>query len=321
MKKKNILWIICLIMLDSSLIYLMLNGKIRYFLHPKMNKFIIFTIFILSVFVVLETYFLLKKKESLLKDHGVWIFLMPLAFLIIFQPSSLDADTLKNKANKVDLSNPKKQYKNLSYKKTDFNQYDKNSTYVPPSELKSKEKKYRIKDDRSEIEKSQERKKSQKRTQQKVNQAINDLKEKKQQISDSKHIPKVVEINPDEIEYSRLEGEKYKDLLAKAYNNTDPGKEFIISGFVFKQDDFKNNHISISRLLMTCCVADASIIGLLGDISEIENVEIGRWYEFSGTISKTKYYDNDLKEETQVPILKVSSAKAIEVPISPYVYP
>lgn len=66
--------------------------------------------------------------------------------------------------------------------------------------------------------------------------------------------------------------------------------EFItFSGFAFKHKVFKDDEISISRILMTCG-ADTSVIGLKSDISNLsEKIEIGAWYTFIGKAKKHRY--------------------------------
>lgn len=129
-----------------------------------------------------------------------------------------------------------------------------------------------------------------------------------------------MEINPDEIEYSRIEGEKFKESLANSFNFNED--EFItISGFAFKHKDFKDDEISISRLPMTCG-ADTSVMALKSHISNLsEKIEIGAWYTFIGKAKKTQIFDETQKKYTDVPLLIVKNAQRIETPISPYGYP
>lgn len=88
MKKKNYLWLIVFLALDFSLIYLMKSGNISNFLHPKMNKFMFFTIFFLTDISLIELYFLIKKKKTLIKESGMWVFVLALAVLFIIQQLS-----------------------------------------------------------------------------------------------------------------------------------------------------------------------------------------------------------------------------------------
>lgn len=324
MKRKNILWLIVLMSLDALLIYLMVTGNIRYYLHPKMDKFIIFSIFALTCFSLIEAYFLIVKKESIIKDKGVWVFALPVALLIIFKPKAIDPSTLQNKVTKVDLSNPQGEKNKSDINQVDFDNIEENKNndpYVPPAQRSDNDKQnFLTKKNEEDVEISKEN--SQKRTEERVKTAIDNFGESEKIQNDPNHKPSVVEVNPDEIEYSRTEGEKFKKTLAKAYE-IDNDKEILsITGFAFKQNDFKDNQVSISRLLMTCCVADTSVMGLLSDISQVDTyIEVGKWYNFEGSVTKTKIFNSDSNEEIEVPLLLVTKAQEIETPISPYVYP
>ena len=315
MKKRNFSWFLVFLALDITLIYMMLSGYMKYFLHPKMNKFIYFTIFILTDMCLIELFFLIKKKTSLIKQKDLWIFLLPVFLIIIFQPKNIDPDTLSKKVSKVDLTSPIKSIENANYNKTDFSneKYKFKKPKEPFKKLVDQNKK------QSPPKFSKE--KSQKNTRDAVDEALERIKSGKPNPSTNPdHIPTVVEIDRKEIDFARVDGQAFLDLIAKAYKSTDPNDRLKIKGFAFYQEDFKKGQVSISRLLMTCCVADTSIVGLLADISDLdEEIEQGKWYEFEGNIDHTITKDPQTKEDTKVPMLKVDKIKEIETPISPYV--
>lgn len=210
---------------------------------------------------------------------------------IIYHPTiKLDSVTIKNKLSSVELTNPLE------------------------SQLRQ-EPKQAVKE--SEIPLSVSRK----RTEKDVDEAIDRIKNSKE-LDTTNHEPIVVEINPKELEYARIEGEKFKEALAKAYTSSKPGELLEITGFAFLQEEFKDNQFMASRLVMTCCVADTSLIGLLSDSSDLDiNIVEGKWYRLKGKISSTTMKDPITKENSKVPLLKLIEAEEIETPISPYIYP
>lgn len=316
MNKRNFSWFFVFLALDITLIYMMVSGYMTYFLHPKMNKFIYFTIFVLTDMCLIELFFLVKKKTSLINEHDLWIFLLPILLLGIFQPKNIDPQTLNNKVSKVDLTSPIKSIENSdNYKETEFsnNAYKFEKPKAPFEALVSNEKK--------ESQPKFSKENSQKRTDSYVKEALDRINSGAPDPSKNpNHIPTVTEIDRKEIDFARIDGQAFLDLLAKAYKSTDKRDRLKIKGFAFYQDDFKDEQVSISRLLMTCCAADTSIIGMLADTSGIDvEIEQGKWYEFEGSIDHTTTKDPQTNKDTRVPLLKVDHVKKIETPISPYV--
>lgn len=316
MNKRNFSWFLVFLSLDITLIYMMISGYMAYFLHPKMNKFIYFTIFILTDMCLIELFFLVKKKTSLITEHDLWIFLLPVLLLLVFQPKHIDPQTLNNKVSRVDLTTPIKSIENSdSYKETEFSNqpYKFEKPKAPFESL--------IDEDKQASKAKFSKENSQKRTEDFVKEALDRIKSSAPDPSKNpNHVPTVIEIDRKEIDFARIDGQVFLDLMAKAYKSTNTEDRLKIKGFAFYQDDFEDNQVSISRLLMTCCAADTSIIGMLADTSNIdEKIEQGKWYEFEGSIDHTMAKDPQTKKDTKVPLLKVDKIKAIETPISPYV--
>lgn len=304
MKKRNFSWAIALLLFNACLIYLLLSGQIRNFLHPKMDKFMYLSIFLITNLCLLEIFFLIKKKTSLSRENGGWIFIFPVLLLIFFNPKSIDLNTLAKKNISVDLGGP---YKQLEFKNKPYEFKEPKSPFEGLASDKEKKAPSISKED------------SQKRAQKDVDKALDRFKNGFKK--DSNHTPQVIEINPKEIEFAKIDGQKFKDLLAKAYTSK-AGTKLEIHGFAFYQDDFKDGQVSISRLLMTCCVADSSIIGLLADVTDFKDQVLqGQWYSFSGTIAHELVKDPASGKDSRLPVLKVDKVKEIETPISPYVYP
>jgi len=106
-------------------------------------------------------------------------------------------------------------------------------------------------------------------------------------------------------------------------NNIDlyEGQQISLSGFIFRHDHFDDDTIFISRLLITCCAADAMITGILADGEGLSDYEDYEWIEIQGVIDRVIYFDPWLNMEYEAPIVRASTSRSIEKPLYPYVYP
>lgn len=96
------------------------------------------------------------------------------------------------------------------------------------------------------------------------------------------------------------------------------GRSITISGFVHKQEGLNDNEFIISRLYMSCCAADAQIIGPIGRLRDSAEIKEGQWIKVQGKISsKSQATDGQL---TTTPVVVIDSIENIPKPSSPYVY-
>ncbi|MGM7634304.1 TIGR03943 family putative permease subunit [Bacillus sp. Hm123] len=93
------------------------------------------------------------------------------------------------------------------------------------------------------------------------------------------------------------------------------GKKIKMTGFVFKEGDFKNNQLVLARFLITHCVADATTIGFLTEVEEAATIPQDTWLEVEGTLETTSY------NEASIPLVKNVSWKEVPEPAEPYVFP
>lgn len=93
------------------------------------------------------------------------------------------------------------------------------------------------------------------------------------------------------------------------------GRRITLKGFVYKEEGFSQNQLVLSRFLITHCVADASIIGFLSEISEASSIDEDTWIEATGVLDVTTYGENEL------PLIKIIEWKETNEPDKPYIYP
>lgn len=108
----------------------------------------------------------------------------------------------------------------------------------------------------------------------------------------------------------------YKILNDMNYNmKYYKGKNVEIIGVVYKDKSFKDNEFVISRMMMSCCAADAQIVGLMSSYDNARDLGSGEWIKIEGTIDITMYN----KEE--MPIIIVKKLTRNEEAGNKYVYP
>jgi putative membrane protein len=71
----------------------------------------------------------------------------------------------------------------------------------------------------------------------------------------------------------------------------------------------------IARFTVSCCVADASALGVPAYWADVGTVEQGQWIRVQGAFQVGSFRDNTL------PILQVESIELIDEPAHPYLYP
>lgn len=113
-----------------------------------------------------------------------------------------------------------------------------------------------------------------------------------------------------------VDEERYLDISNSIHIYLDSflGKEIEIVGFVYKDADLEDNQFVVARFGITCCVADASVYGIISTTSEIDEVEEDEWIKATGYISKINLDDWDY------PYLEISNIEKIGEPENPYIY-
>lgn len=91
------------------------------------------------------------------------------------------------------------------------------------------------------------------------------------------------------------------------------GKKVEVYGFVYRDNTMKKNQFVIARYDITCCTADASIVGFLvnttGDVPPIN-----KWIKITGKLNTEEI------SGYPSPVLSISNYQAIEAPKDPYIY-
>ncbi|MEH7086465.1 TIGR03943 family protein, partial [Neobacillus drentensis] len=91
------------------------------------------------------------------------------------------------------------------------------------------------------------------------------------------------------------------------------GKTVSTKGFVYREKNFMQNQIIVARFGISCCVADASVYGMMakGNVTALPK---DKWVQVTGVIAQTQF------DGGTIPIIKIKQISKIAAPKQPYVF-
>jgi uncharacterized repeat protein (TIGR03943 family) len=94
------------------------------------------------------------------------------------------------------------------------------------------------------------------------------------------------------------------------------GQEAEIVGFVYRNPErYGEGHFLATRFVVSCCVADAAVVGLVVRWPETAALQDDQWVEVSGAFEPSQL------EGWKAPVLVADSVTHVETPNQPYLYP
>lgn len=109
------------------------------------------------------------------------------------------------------------------------------------------------------------------------------------------------------------------DWLREFSRNADPaafaGKEADVIGFVYRDPRNGTNEFWVSRFAVSCCVADASALGLLVKSDQAAQLQTDSWVRVTGKFGVGEFAGEKL------PVLVAEKIEPTEQPSQPYLYP
>jgi putative membrane protein len=115
----------------------------------------------------------------------------------------------------------------------------------------------------------------------------------------------------------------YYRILADISKNLDQykGKRVNITGFIYKDESLKNDEFIIARMMMSCCAADAQVVGLECKWQGAEGLKKGEWVNIEGIIDSTVYKDPNTNKDEEMAEIQVEKIERNQSPGSQYIYP
>ncbi|MBS7531673.1 TIGR03943 family protein [Hazenella sp. IB182353] len=92
------------------------------------------------------------------------------------------------------------------------------------------------------------------------------------------------------------------------------GKKIKILGFVYHDQTLKKDEFVIGRFTVTCCTADAMVIGVVVKDPHAIQLKNKKWIEVTGTLTTTK------QEGYDMPAIQLTSSEDTTEPKDPYIY-
>lgn len=109
------------------------------------------------------------------------------------------------------------------------------------------------------------------------------------------------------------------DWLQAFGSDPDPaafaGQEAALIGFVYRDERCHDDQFMLSRFVITCCVADATAVGMVVRWPDAPELAADEWVEVHGTFEAGQFGG-----ET-IPVLAADRVRPTEMPNQPYLYP
>ena len=328
MKKKmkiSLTHLIELLLVSSVLVLILVihfRGQMGYYLHPRMYKYTYFAVGVLTLLVARKVWVILKGIPK--TPHVGWqhmVFLLPLIMLLV-DPSDDTNAMLSNRTleQSIGLKNEDGSGQELTGQSSELDTRD---------EEQSEDWIYDIIDDEFSLseENMEQIKENMGIVEGETETALNlediiDIEGSESVETDNDASETVLVPTLNEVLGFGPDDDFYRNLLTIYENSEDYiGQPITIEGFVYTEPGYKSNTFVISRLLMTCCAADAMVTGLYVQTEEADQFVEGAWYRIDGLIISGAVYNPYMDSWQQDLVLSVSHYEEIEDYVNPYVYP
>ncbi len=109
------------------------------------------------------------------------------------------------------------------------------------------------------------------------------------------------------------------DWLLTFDRNRDPaafdGQEARMTGFVYRDSQYTDDTFMLSRFVVSCCVADATPIGLVVHWPEASALANDQWVEVAGEFQAGEF------DGRAMPVLMAGEITPTAMPNQPYLFP
>lgn len=114
----------------------------------------------------------------------------------------------------------------------------------------------------------------------------------------------------------------YKVLLKDINDNLQSykGKKIILEGLVYKEEEFEKDEFVISRMMLSCCVADAENVGFLCNWKNVDNLKAKEWVKIEGIIDSKIYEYKGIDKKKNIPYIRIDKIEKLSKPENSYIY-
>jgi putative membrane protein len=110
----------------------------------------------------------------------------------------------------------------------------------------------------------------------------------------------------------------YEDIYGNSCKYV--GRVINMKGFIYKQKDLKEDEFILSRILVSCCMADASLVGLLCDYKGERVFTEGEFISIEGILGEREYKDTKSGVAVVIPIIQVTELEKVDKLSNEYIY-
>ncbi|MFN7036242.1 MAG: TIGR03943 family putative permease subunit [Bellilinea sp.] len=93
------------------------------------------------------------------------------------------------------------------------------------------------------------------------------------------------------------------------------GQPVDVTGFVFSDGRLSENQFMVGRFTITCCVADATALGMIAEYPKVIGLKQHSWVRVQGKIDLLE------RDGRLLPIIRAESVEAVAPPEQPYLFP
>jgi putative membrane protein len=109
------------------------------------------------------------------------------------------------------------------------------------------------------------------------------------------------------------------DWLREFSRNADPsafsGQSVDVVGFVYRDTRNSSDQFWVSRFTISCCVADATAIGLLVQTAQAADLKNDSWVQVTGKLTVGEFAGEN------IPVITPDKIELVDQPDNPYLYP
>ncbi|MGV8982862.1 TIGR03943 family putative permease subunit [Clostridium sp.] len=286
MKKRlnlnELIWFLILIGFTCYFYMIISTNKLTLFVHPKMVKYVKFALYFFIVLVIFQgkNIYALKKSKSF--KFGYIMFLIPLFLGFLLKPVGISVYSAINKGFSL-------------------------TSQLKIDALKHK---HTVLEDGTEVCEH------------------NDETTHLVENTNSSENTNVTLALPTEStplikgETINMTNENFVDTYEDLYGNTKEniGRNLYMKGFIYKQKGLDKDEFILSRILVSCCAADAQLVGVLCDFAEVKEFTEGTWVNIEGILGQREYVDPKNGEVSIIPIIKVNKVEKTYEQSNEYIY-
>ncbi|MBU3191591.1 TIGR03943 family protein [Clostridium bowmanii] len=292
MKKRlnlnELMWFLILIGFTCYFYMIISTNKLTLFVHPKMVKYVNFALYFFIVLVIFQGKNICELKKEKSFKFGYIMFLIPLFLGFLLKPEGVSVYSAINKGFSL-------------------------TSQLKIDALKHK---HTVLEDGTEVCEHNDENTH-------VVENTSDIENTSAVENNNVKLPIPIEsISLIKGETINVTNENFVNTYEDLYGNTKQniGRRLYMKGFVYKQKGLDKDEFILARILVSCCAADAQLVGVLCDFPQVKEFTEGTWVNIEGILGQREYADSKNGEISIIPIIKVNKIEKTDEQSNEYIY-